>query len=122
MSPPQELTFSNQYAFRRTTGSTTAAFISLFHTITIMLDFNQFIRVIALNFSKAYETVRHAQLIAEFNKLKIPANMINWIADFLTERYHCTLFEGQFSSSKQINSSVVQGSVLSPSQSHHQTF
>jgi len=54
--------FADQFFFRPT-GSTTAALIALFHTILTMLSTNPFVRVIALDFSKAFDTVRHATLI-----------------------------------------------------------
>ena len=113
MSPPIELQFDNQYAFRPT-GSTTAALISLFHTIADMLDNCSFVRVIALDFSKAFDTVRHSQLISKFQQLPIPDNISNCVSDFLTERNHCTHFQGEISSPKYINSSIVQGSALGP--------
>ena len=113
LSPPLELTFNNQYAFRPT-GSTTAALISLFHTITVLLESDPYVRVIALDFSKAFDTVKHSQLMEKANKLDIPGNICNWIADFLTDRHHCTLFDGELSSPQKINASIVQGSALGP--------
>ena len=99
LSPPQELTFSNQFAFRPT-GSTTAALINLFHTIAAILDNDPYVRVIALDFSKAFDTVRHAQLMSKINQLKIPGNVCDWVADFLTGRHHRTIFEKEYSSPK----------------------
>ena len=97
-TPPPDLTFSNQFAFRPT-GSTTVALIYLFDCITTMLIDHPFVRVIALDFSKAFDTVRHDQLISKFNKLSIPSCICNWVADFLSERSHRTLFEGKYSNS-----------------------
>ena len=59
--PPCNLTFSDQYAFRPT-GSTTAALIQLFHTVTELLSDHPYVVVIALDFSKAFDTVRHLLL------------------------------------------------------------
>jgi len=56
LQPPSTLDFSDQYGFRLT-GSTTAALVTLFHMITVMLDSNPFVRVIALDFSKAFDIV-----------------------------------------------------------------
>ena len=58
-SPPPNLNFSNQFAFQPT-ASTTVALIHLFHTITALLDTNQFVIVYALDFSKAFDSVRHS--------------------------------------------------------------
>ena len=53
--PTSGLYFADQFGFRPT-GSTTAA-ITIFHTILTMLSTNPFIIVIALDFSKAFDTV-----------------------------------------------------------------
>jgi len=54
---------SDRFGFRPT-GSTTAALIivTLFHSITV-LDSNPFVRVIALDFSKAFDSVGHSTLL-----------------------------------------------------------
>jgi len=56
------LNFHDQYAFRPT-GSTTAALISFLQTVTDLLLHNPFVFVIALDFSKAFDTVRHSILL-----------------------------------------------------------
>jgi hypothetical protein len=112
-SSPPELDFTNQFAFRPT-GSTTAALISLFHIITGLLETQPLVRVIALDFSKAFDTVRHAQLMHKLGKLSIPSKINGWIANFLSSRSHTTIFEGNTSPLSHINASVVQGSALGP--------
>ena len=92
----------------------TAALIYLHHTLTRMLETESYVRVIALDFSKAFDTVRHVQLVNKLSILNIPSKINGWIANFLKSRSHTTMFEGQMSSSSAINSSVVQGSALGP--------
>ena len=58
LTPPSPLAFSDQFAFRPT-GSTTAALIFMLHTITQLLSTNQYVIVITLDFSKAFDAVRH---------------------------------------------------------------
>ena len=53
--PPDGLFFGNQFGFRAT-GSTTAALIALIHTVLTMLSSNAYVRVFALDFSKAFDT------------------------------------------------------------------
>jgi len=70
LEPPSGLDFTNQFAFRPT-GSTDAAIISLLHTVLIILSANEYVRVIALDFSKAFDTIRYATLVEK--NVKAPA-------------------------------------------------
>ena len=83
LTPPPSLTFQDQYAFRPT-GSTSAAVISLLHTITNLLQSNPFVIVISLDFSKAFDTVRHSTLLAKMAQLELPIPVYNWIVDFFS--------------------------------------
>ena len=113
LSPPPTLSFSDQFAFRPT-GSTTAALISILSTITNMLLTNPYVIVIAFDFSKAFDTVRHSTLLAKMAQLNIPDNVYNWMADFFSGHSHCTIYRGQASTMKSITASIVQGSGIGP--------
>ena len=56
---PAGLTFADQFAFRPT-GSTVAALIALLHTVHSKLSTNDYVHVFTLDFTKAFDTVRHA--------------------------------------------------------------
>jgi len=75
LSPPQSLSFSNQFAFRPT-GSPEAAIISLIHIVTRMLLSN---RYVVVDFSKAFDTVRHATLVSKLAELELPVYLYNWL-------------------------------------------
>jgi len=75
------LCFSDQFAFRPI-GSTTAALIALLHTVGDMLATNGFVYIIALDFSKAFDTVRHSSLMDKMAQLAMPDQVYNWIKDF----------------------------------------
>jgi len=45
----------------------------------------------------------------------MPDSITNWLIDYLDNRQHYTIFQGQRSSLAVINASVVQGSVIGPS-------
>jgi len=81
--PPEGLDFNDHFGFRLT-GSTVAALIALQHTVLSMLSTNAYVRVFALDFSKAFDTVRHAVLMEKMAKLRLPDEVYNWIKDFLT--------------------------------------
>ena len=92
--PPPDLQFEDQYAFKPA-GSTTAAIIDMLQTITEMLQSNPYVIVVALDFSKAFDTVRHASVTEKTARLKMPDNAYNWIVDFLECHSHQTVFGGQ---------------------------
>jgi len=111
--PPQDLYFQDQFAFRPT-GSTVAALIAMLHTINDMLSRFPFVRVFALDFSKAFDTVRHSTLLEKLAKLDLPDEVYNWIEAFFDEHSHCTKFAGFTSTFVTILASVIQGSAIGP--------
>ena len=62
LNPPPALSFSDQFAYRPT-GSTTAAVITILHTVTNLLATNPYVIVVAIDFSKAFDSVRHKTLL-----------------------------------------------------------
>ena len=89
ITAPPSLSLDDQYAFRPT-GSTTAALIHLFHTVTHMLTTNPYVIVLCLDFSKAFDTVRHATLLQKLAQFDMPDNVYNWMVDFFSGHTHCT--------------------------------
>jgi len=88
LSPPPTLNFSDQFAFRPT-GSTTACIINLIN----MLLSNPYVTVISLDFTKAFDTVRHSALF-EKNLISLIFQTMSttaWIVDVLSGRSHCTV-------------------------------
>ena len=79
-----------------------------------MLQTNPYVIVIALDFSKAFDTVRHASVAEKMAKLNMPDNAYNWIIDFLEGHSHQTNFGGQKSLFLKISASIIQGSGLGP--------
>ena len=88
--------------------------MSIIHLITSMLVNSTYVRVVALDFSKAFDTVRHSTLLNKKSNIAIPDNVYNWIRNFLDYRSHCTKFHGEFSNLLNILASVIQGSVIGP--------
>ena len=58
----QNINISDQFAFRPT-GSTTAALINLLHQASLLLQEYPYVHLISLDFSKAFDTVRHHTLV-----------------------------------------------------------
>ena len=79
-----------------------------------MLATNPFVIVIAIDFTKAFDTVRHSTLVGKMAMLDIPEHVQNWLQDFLSHRLHCTDYNGERSTLLNIYASIVQGSVIGP--------
>jgi len=112
-SPPASLVFANQYAFRPT-GSTTAALVAMLHSITDLLSTNSHVIVLALDFSKAFDTVRCNTLLQKIGLLDIPDSVYNWFVTFFSEWRHSTRYGSDISTVLEINASIIQGSALGP--------
>ena len=110
---PQTVSFSDQFAFRPT-GSPAAAIISLLHNVTNMLLSNPYVIVISLDFSKAFDTVRHSSLLQKMAQLDTPDEVYNWLVDFFSGHSHCTVYRDQTSMLKSINASIIQGLAIGP--------
>jgi len=71
-------------------------------------------RVAYIDFSRAFDSVSHAKLLHKLKSYGIDGVLLEWIADFLSERIHCTRVGNAMSSFRFIRSGVVQGSCLGP--------
>ena len=74
--------YRDQFAFRPP-GSTTAALMNLVHKISVFLENNEFVHLIGLDFSKAFDSVRHSSLIDKITELRIPSFIHNWVVEYL---------------------------------------
>lgn len=94
--------FKLEYAFRRT-GSTTSALMSIAHQLTEMLATNPYVHLIALDISKAFDSVRHGYIAEQLAEMPIPDNVYNWIIAALYIRQHKTKFKSAISTAVEIN-------------------
>jgi len=76
-----------------------------------MLDAEPYVRMISIDFSKAFDTVRIFEKIA---LLPLPDFLYNWLLQFFSERSHSTIFNGVISSTLKINCSIIQGTGMGP--------
>jgi Reverse transcriptase (RNA-dependent DNA polymerase) len=92
LSPATDMQVLDQFAFR-STGSTTAALVSLMHKITHHLVTEPFVIVLALDFSKAFDTVQHSTLMEKLAQLDSPDHVHNGWLTFLPFIYTVTNIE-----------------------------
>ena len=82
----------------------------LLHTVTIILENTPFVVVLAVDFSKAFDNVRHSAVLKKFSYLDLPDHIYNWTESFFRDRFHCTRPVGQQSKPRAITTNIVQGS------------
>ena len=51
-----------------------------------MLEQNDYVRCLMVDFTKAFDAVEHVILLSKLAQLNLPAFVINWICSFLTGR------------------------------------
>ena len=68
--------------------STTMALISMLHSWSLCTDGNgATVRTLLLDYRKAFDLIDHSILVRKLrNQCKLPASIINWIIDFLSDR------------------------------------
>jgi hypothetical protein len=103
----------DQFAYRPT-GSTTAALVYMTHHISRLLETNRYVRCLCIDFSKAFDTVKHKILFRKLIKRNLPAAVLRWIMNFLTGRSQAVVSGGKCSCWFPITSSIVQGSGIGP--------
>ena len=67
----------------------------------------------ALDFSKAFDSVRHRAVLDKYLQLEMPDNIYNWIESFFRDHSHCTNFGSEISEFQKIKVSIIQGSDIS---------
>ena len=59
-----------------------------------MMQTNPFVVVISLDFSKAFDTVRHSTLLTKMAELDLPLPVYNWLVSFFDGHTHRTVYNG----------------------------
>ena len=67
-----------------------------------------------LDFSKAFDKVRHQKLLSKLAKYGISHQLVSWIDSFLADRVQTVVVDGRESSEASVSSGVPQGSIVGP--------
>lgn len=70
--------------------------------------------VFFLDFSKAFYRILYQRLLFKLSSLNLDPLILSWIHCFRTNRPQCTLVGGHHSSTTNVISGILQGSVLTP--------
>ena len=88
--------------------------ISHFDNILRILEDNDNVDVLYLDFSKAFDKVDHLITLKKLKALGISGKLGRWLQSFLTDRTQTVLVNGARSRSGHVKSGVPQGSVIGP--------
>ena len=104
-----------QFAYRKNRCTEDAINILVHEILNHLEGKNTYARVLFIDFSSAFNTIIPMKLIEKLHILNFPADVCNWILDFLLERPQVVKIKSNFSSSIVLNTGAPQGCVLSPS-------
>ena len=74
--------YTVDFASRTPAGSTTAALTYFMQQVTKLLEDNDYVRCLVIDFNKAFDTVDHVILVPKLLKLDLPVSVVNWICSF----------------------------------------
>ena len=95
--------------------STTHALLSFFHHLYKTTDeLDHSVRVLLLDFSKAFDKIDHHILIRKMEEMAIDPVLIEWVKQFLTGRKQRVKIGKYTSNFEPVNGGVPQGTVLGP--------
>ena len=106
---------SLQFAYIPRAGAGTSCSLALLYDrILSFFDTSGAVRILSIDFSKAFDKVLHSSILASAVHFGIPSSTIAWISSFLCDRFQCVRVADEFSAWARVSSGVPQGSVLGP--------
>ena len=106
---------SSQFAYRKG-GSCEDALLSMQHEIYRYLDNPncKAVRFFTMDFSKAFDSVRHELLSCKLKRLPLNPYIFNWYLSFLKNRQQRVVYNNFHGEWKFVNKGKIQGSVSGP--------
>jgi len=94
--------------------STVTNMLSCMNDWTCALMNRSSVAVAYIDFQKAFDSVCHTKLFCKLESIGFTGNLLQWIANFLTDRWQCTRVGNFVSDPARIISGVIQGSCIGP--------
>ena len=88
--------------------------LSITHEVYSSFDEGLEVRSIFLDIAKAFDKAWHYGIIFKLTQNGISGNLLNLFRDFLNDRKQQVILSGQFSTWKNVNAGLRQGSILGP--------
>ena len=101
-----------QHGFRKRRSCITQL-LGVFHDVGKALDSGKEADMIYLDFSKAFDSVSHRNLLLKLEQHGVSGSLLSWFSDYLNERRQRVVVEG-VASFLTVTSGVPQGIVLGP--------
>ena len=95
--------------------STTDALVEMTHKWYEATDvLNNYVRVVLLDFSKAFDLINHHILLDKLITNGVPAHIVRWLAAFLLDRHQQVKIGNIYSRTGSPNGGVPQGTLSGP--------
>lgn len=101
-----------QFAYKRKRGTEDAA-VRLLHCLQHLDIPGNYARPLFIDFSSAFNSIQHHQLIKKLQCLQVPSPLVHWIDNFLSKRPQVLKVDNA-SPIIVLNTGAPQGCVLSP--------
>jgi hypothetical protein len=75
---------------------------------------NTVIRIVFLDFAKAFDVIDHNILLKDFKDVGVHPALLPWLALYLSDHTQRVKFEGELSNFREVNAGVPQGSKIGP--------
>lgn len=108
-----DLLKNSQHGFRKKMSCTTNL-LEFFETVTATLDEGHPMDLVFLDLAKAFDKVPHSKLIQKLEAKRVSEEVVKWVEDWLRERKQRVVLNGKCSEWGEVESGVIQGTVLGP--------
>ena len=108
-----KLISDRQFGYRRKRSTKLAATIFA-DEVRRDVDQGKLVGAIFIDLSKAFDTISHSVLLEKLPSYGINDLELEWITDYLFQRYQCVRIKNIYSNKQPVYSGVPQGSILGP--------